>query len=66
METDLEFYTKAMVEALQTARRATTPEVRRQQELLAKTFAMQVYRLQATPEVVTAPQLRLRPLRLAA
>ncbi len=66
METDLEYYTRAMVEALQSARRAATPEARRCYERLANTFAMQLYRLEATPTVVTPAPLRLKPLRLAA
>jgi hypothetical protein len=66
METDLDFYTRSMVEALQAARRATCPEARRAHERLANTFAIQVRRLQATPTMVTPPQLRLRPLQLAA
>ena len=66
METDLQYYTRSMVEALQKARSAETPEVRRQQERLAEAFAMQVYRLENTPTVVTPARLRLRPARLAA
>ena len=65
METDLDYYTRSMVEALQVARRASSPEVRRMHEQLASTFAMQLYRLEATPTAVT-PELRLRPSRLAA
>lgn len=66
METDLDFYTRCMVEALQAARRATSPEGRRCYEQLARTFAMQVHKVENTPTVVTPERLRLRPLRLAA
>ncbi len=65
METDLDFYTRSMVEALQAARRAKTPESRRRCEQLARTYAMQVHRLENTPTLVTPPQLRLRPRQLA-
>jgi hypothetical protein len=66
METDLQFYTRSMVEALHAARSAATPEMRRAHERLAKTFAMQIYRLENSPTVRTSEPLRLRPLRLAA
>lgn len=66
METDLQYYTRSMVEALQAARSAGTPEVRRMHERLARTFAMQVYKLENTPTLVTPAPLRLRPVQLAA
>ena len=66
METDLQYYTRSMVEALQAARSAPTPEVRRAHERLARTFAMQVYRVENTPTMVTPAPQRLRPARLAA
>ena len=66
METDLQYYTRSMVEALQAARSAATPEVRRAQERLARTFAMQVYKLENTPTIVTPARLRLRPRQLSA
>ena len=66
METDLDFYTRCMVEALQAARRASSPAARRGYEQLARTFAMQVHKVESTPTVVTAEPLRLRPLKLAA
>jgi hypothetical protein len=66
METDLDFYTRCMVEALQAARRTTSPEARRCYEQLARTFALQVHKVENTPTLVTPEPLRLRPLKLAA
>ncbi len=66
METDLDFYTRCMVEALQAARRTSSPQARRCYEQLARTFAMQVHKVENTPTVVTPERLRLRPLQLAA
>ncbi len=66
METDLDFYTRCMVEALQAARRTSSPEARRCYEQLARTFALQVHKVENTPTVVTPGPLRLRPLQLAA
>ncbi len=66
METDLDFYTRSMVEALRAARAATSPEARRCYERLAQTFAMQMHRVENSSAIATQPQLRLRPLQLAA
>jgi hypothetical protein len=66
METDLDFYTRCMVEALQAARRASSPEARRGYERLAQAFAMQAHKAENTPTLVTPEPLRLRPLQLAA
>ncbi len=66
METDLEFYTRCMVEALQAARRTTSAEARRCYEKLATTFALQAHKAENTPTLVTPEPLRLRPLKLAA
>ena len=66
METDLEFYTRCMIEALQSARRTTSPEARRRFEQLASAFTLQVHKAENTPTAVTPEPLRLRPLKLAA
>ena len=66
METDLAYYTRSLVEARLAARRAATPEARRNYERLANTFAIQVRRVEATPTLVTPEPLRLRPLKMAA
>jgi hypothetical protein len=66
METDLEFYTRCMVEALQNARRTTSPEARRGYEQLARTFTLQVHKAENMPTAITPEPLRLRPLKLAA
>ena len=66
METDLEFYTRRMVEALQAARRATSPEARRGYEKLAQTYVLQVHKAENMPTMITPESLRLRPLKLAA
>ena len=64
METDLEFYTRMLVEELQAARRAKNPAVRRAHERLASTYALQMHRLENTPTLVTPS--RLQPLPIAA
>ncbi len=66
METDLDYYTRCMVEALQLARTTNSPKARRHYEQLARTFAMQVHKAENTPALVTPPPLRLQPLRIAA
>ena len=66
METDLDFYARCMVEALQAARRTASPEARRAYERLAQTFALQVHKAENTPTLITPEPLRLRPLPLAA
>lgn len=66
METDLEFYTRSMVEALQAARRTTSPEARRGYEKLARTYALQVHKAENMPAMITPEPLRLRPLPMAA
>ncbi len=66
METDLEFYTRCMIEALKAARRTTSPAARRRYEQLAWAFTLQVHKAENTPAAITPEPLRLRPLRLAA
>ncbi|HEX8442074.1 MAG TPA: hypothetical protein VF631_00335 [Allosphingosinicella sp.] len=66
METDLEFYTRCMIEALQSARRATSLDARRRYEQLARAFTLQVHKAENTPTRVTPEPLRLRPLHLTA
>jgi hypothetical protein len=66
METDLDYYTRCMVEALQLARGSTSPNARRHYEQLARTFAMQVHKAENTPALVTPQTLRLQPLKIAA
>ena len=66
METDLDYYTRCMVEALQLARRTGCTKARRHYDQLEQTFAMQVHKAENTPALVTPQPLRLQPLRLAA
>ncbi len=66
METDLDFYARCLLQAREAARLATSPEARRCYERLARTFALQVHKVETTPTLVTPEPLRLRPLKLAA
>jgi hypothetical protein len=65
METDLQYYTRLVIEELRAARRADVPERRRAHELRANAFTLQMHRLENMP-VASNPGLRLRPLPLAA
>ena len=65
METDLQYYTRLVIEELRTARRADAPERRRAHELRANAFTLQMHRLENMP-AASNPQIRLRPLPLAA
>ena len=65
METDLQYYPRLVIEELRAARRADAPERRRAHELRANAFTLQMHRLENMP-AASNPQIRLRPLPLAA
>ncbi|HEY9552854.1 hypothetical protein [Allosphingosinicella sp.] len=66
METDLQYYTRRVVEELRAARRATTPEARRTHEQRATAFTLQMHRIENTPSLAGGPATRLVAELLAA
>src|SRR3546814_2806556 len=56
METDLQYYTRRVVEELRAARRATTPEARRTHEQRATAFTLQMHRIENTPSLAGGPR----------
>ncbi len=65
MDTDLEFYTKALCQELRSAREAQSPEEKRVHERLAAAYRLQLQWVSLTPAAVH-PELRLKPLPIAA
>lgn len=65
METDLQYYTRLVIEELRAARGADAPEKRRAHELRANAFTLQMHRLE-NMSTASNPAIRLRPLSLAA
>ncbi len=65
METDLDFYTRALVQELRAARRAVSRQQRIAHERRAAAYRLQLQRLAGTPTAMR-PDLRLKPLPIAA
>ncbi len=65
MDTDLQYYTRMIIEQRSLAMLATSAEQRRAHERRAEAFRLQMQRLSAEA-AASAPETRLRPLPLAA
>lgn len=66
METDLQYYTRRVVEELRAARCASTSEARRAHEQRATAFTLQMHRIENTPFTKDRPAIRLVAEPLAA
>lgn len=66
METDLQYYTRLIIEELRAARRAGSANERRAHEQRATAFTLQMHRIENTPAAKANPAARLRPALLAA